>query len=114
MACFQGWTVGTHDDGAALIPFEVACQPGQGVRSHSGPVGEEMMESFLLAAWAAQLTACRLGTVSLAFDAHLHLPLREVLAEGPSCRLSFANCLLWCLHRGGLFAPAQTTLIGDL
>ena len=109
----QGWLVGlSGDDAAGLVPFEVAAVPGNGRRTWSGPVGDDLRASFELAAWAVELTG--LSKAFPMLDVHVNLPLHHVTGSGPSCRLSFANALLQaqCPRRG---LPAPTTaLIGDL
>ena len=110
----QGWLVGVGDSGSLLIPYEVGLRRGTGCRSHSGPISQDVLESFHLAAWAVDV--CRpSGTGRLArYDVHLHFPLNHVHAVGPSCRLSLANSLLQAWPEDARYLPSTTVLLGDL
>jgi len=110
----QGWLVGVGNSGPLLIPYEVGLRRGTGCRSHSGPITQDVLESFHLAAWAVDV--CRpSGTGRLAlYDVHLHFPLNHVHAVGPSCRLSLANSLLQAWPEDARYLPSTTVLLGDL
>lgn len=110
----QGWLVGLGDERSALIPYEIGLRSGSGGCSRSGPISDDVLESFHLAAWAVDM--CRPeGTTRLtSYDVHLHFPLNHVRAIGPSCRLSFANSLLQAWPDDVRYAPSTTILLGDL
>jgi ATP-dependent Lon protease len=110
----QGWFVGVSTDEAALIPYELGFRPGSGTCSYSGAVADDLIRSLILSIWSVQLCLTRLGCDLPQFDAHLHLPLNNIQATGPSCRLSLANGLLYACLETSIYSPSTTILLGDL
>ncbi|MGY1460362.1 S16 family serine protease [Bacillus toyonensis] len=111
----QGWLVGQDELKGYLVPFELC------VRNHgtyrltgSGPVNQNIIQSFSLCLWAVQRFLHDIGIILVPFDCHLHFPLHHMNGSGVSCRLSFAYSLLEALGVKLMLPASGTALTGDL
>jgi ATP-dependent Lon protease len=109
----QAWLVGTSDEGAMLVPYEVAIQRGSSRISFSGPVYEHR-ENFIFAVWVARLMMEKLGKTLELVDLHVHFPLMGVKGNGVSSRLSFAHAVIEAFQVPTLFKSEETILTGNL
>ena len=96
-----------------MIPYELGLRRGHGARSRSGPVCDDVLDSLHLVAWSVASCIAQCAE-PWSCDMHLHFPLSNLRAAGPSCRLSLANSLVHAWSADALYPPATTILLGDV
>ncbi|MFJ7941553.1 S16 family serine protease [Peribacillus sp. NPDC096622] len=111
----QGWLVGQDGTQGYLVPFEVCVRlNGTYQITWSGPVSQDMIQSFSLCSWAVQLLLEKKGKIFKSFDCHFHFPLHRINGSGVSCRLAIAYSLLEAFGNKLLLPATEVALTGDL
>jgi len=111
----QGWLVGQDGTFGHLVPFEICVRYGGSFRiTWSGPVGQDLQQSYTLCSWAVQQLLHDIGITFKPFDYHINFPLHRINGSGVSCRLSLAYSLLDALGVKLPFPPSKIVLTGDL
>lgn len=111
----QGWLVGQDGIEGYLIPFEICIrQDGSYKVTATGPMDQELLQSFMLCSSAVQLVLHRIEFPLKPFDCHLHFPLHRINGSGISCRLAFAYALLEVLGAELPYPASATVLTGNI
>ncbi|KAE8558255.1 hypothetical protein BJH92_20995 [Paenibacillus polymyxa] len=111
----QGWLVGQDGSEGYMVPFEICIRRGGTYQvTTSGPLNEDLLQSFVLCSFAVQRVLHDLNITFEPFDCHLHFPLHRINGSGISCRLSFTYALLEVLGVNLRFSASAIVLTGDI